>query len=591
MPSPSDQKSQRRLAAILAADVAGYSGLMSKDEEGTLLRLRHLRREVVAPAIQAHLGRLVKTTGDGFLVEFPSPVEAVRCAIDMQEALASASVEDQANALKLRIGINLGDIIIDEDGDIYGDGVNVASRLEQMSPPGGICLSGKVYEEVRDKMSYDFQDKGDQQIRSISRPIRVYCLNDASGTGSIAPASPPALALPDRPSIAVLPFTNISGDAEQEHFADGIVEDITAALSRVRSFFVIARNSTFAYKGRSVSLQQISRELGVRYVLEGSVRRAGHRVRIVAQLIDATTGTHLWAEHYDGVVEDLFDFQDQITTSVVGAIQPSIRAAEVERARRKRPENLDAYDLVMRALPLVWALERESNMEACGLLAEALRLDPNYPLAHSLAAWCHGQRVVYNWTPNPDEERKEALRQAQLAASLASDDPFTLTVLGAALTITREHRRAAAILERALALDPNSSWAWNRSGWLHNYQDDPETAIRHFERSLRLSPFDPMAFNCDMGIGAAHFIAGRYEESIAWQEKALMTHPSSAWIHRNLAPAYALAGQMGKAEECVRELLKAYPGMRISDITGALAFSKEVMDRIAEGLRLAGLPD
>ncbi|MCB5176848.1 adenylate/guanylate cyclase domain-containing protein [Microvirga lenta] len=591
MPGPSDQKSQRRLAAILAADVAGYSGLMSLDEEGTLLRLRHLRREVVVPTIQAHGGRLVKTTGDGFLIEFSSPVEAVRCAAEIQEALAAIAAEDPATTLWLRIGINLCDIIIDEDGDVYGDGVNVASRLEQIAVPGGICISGKVWEEVRGKVPYAFEDRGEQQVRNIARPIRIYCLNGAQGPPELAMDASPSLALPDRPSIAVLPFVNISGDPEQEHLADGIVEDITSALSRVRSFFVIARNSAFAYKGRAVNFQQISRELGVRYALEGSVRRAGNRVRISAQLIDATEGTHLWAEHYDGVVEDLFDFQDQITASVVGAIQPSIRAAEIERAKRKRPESLDAYDLVMRALPLVWALERESNLEATHLLEEALRLDPTYPLALSLLAWCRGQRVVYNWTERSEEERQEALRQAQAAVSLSSDDPFTLAVLGAALSITREFGSAAAVLARALALDPNSAWAWNRSGWLHDYRGDAETAISHFERALRLSPFDPMAFNCDMGIGAAHFIAGRYEESIAWQEKALMAHPNSAWIHRNLAPAYALAGQRGKAAESVRELLKAYPGMRISDVTSALAFTDEVLGRIAEGLRLAGLPE
>lgn len=591
MPGPYDQKSQRRLAAIMAADVVGYSGLMSADEEGTLLSLRRLRREIVAPTIQAHGGRLVKTTGDGFLIEFPSPVEAVRCAVEMQEALVAVSAEDPASTLWLRIGINLCDIIIDDDGDIYGDGVNVASRLEQMAAPGGICLSGKVYEEVKDRVPFEFHDMGEQQVRNIARPIRVYCLNELQESGGAILEPQQALALPDRPSIAVLPFANISGDPEQEHFADGVVEDITAALSRVRSFFVIARNSAFAYKGRSVSLRQISRELGVRYALEGSVRRSGSRIRISAQLIDATTGAHLWADHYDGVVEDVFDFQDQITASVVGAIQPSIRAAEIERAKRKRPESLDAYDLVMRALPLVWSLERENNREATKLLEEALRLDPYYSLALSLAAWCCGQRVVYNWSEDPAQERQDALRQAQAAAALASDDPFTLTVLGAALTITREYRRAGAILERALALDPNSAWAWNRSGWLHNYQGDPETAIRHFERSLRLSPFDPMAFNCDMGIGAAHFIAGRYEESIIWQEKALISHPGATWIHRNLAPAYALAGEMGKASDSVRELLKDYPGLRISDVTGALVFTKEVLDRIAEGLRLAGLPE
>ncbi len=589
MSSPSDQTAQRRLAAVLAADVVGYSDLMSRDEEGTLGRLRDLRRQVIEPRIRSYRGRLVKTIGDGFLIEFSSPVEAVRCAVKLQEAVAGSP--GNPAPLQLRIGINIGDIIIEDDGDIFGDGVNIASRLQKMALPGGICLSGKVYEEVRDKLSYAFEDKGEHQFKNIGRPIRVFCLLEGMDLSRTAGASRPEGQFCDRPSIAVLPFVNLSRDPEQEYFADGIVEDIIAALSRFKSFFVIARNSTFAYKGHPVRVQQIGRELGVRYVLEGSVRRSGKKIRITAQLVDASTGMHLWAEHYDGVIEDVFDLQDQITASVVGSIQPSIRAAEIERARRKRPENLDAYDLVMRALPHVWALEWESNKEAARLLEKALLLDPGYPLALSLAAWCRGQRIVYNWSQNIQEDKRETLRQAQAAAALAHDDPLILTVLGAALTITKEFQRAESMLARALALDPNSAWAWNRSGWLHNYRDDPEVAIQHFERSLRLSPFDPMAFNCEIGIGSAHFIAGRYDQAAQWQEKALMAKPSATWTHRTLAPAYALDGELDKAKESVAELLKGYPGLRITDITQALAFSKEVMDRFAEGLRQAGLPE
>lgn len=596
MASRPDRKAQRRLAAILAADVAGYSDLMSRDEEGTLLRLRELRRNLILPTIRNHRGRLVKTLGDGFLVEFSSPVEAVRCAIEIQQALASASAQDATRTLTLRIGINLGDIIIDEDKDIYGDGVNIAARLEQLADPGGVCLSAKVYEEVRDKLSYEFTDWGEQQVKNIARPVHVYCWgrecqSEEHMNSPAVLATRPQPTLPDKPSIAVLPFSNIGGDPEQEHFADGVVEDIIAALSRVRSFFVIARNSTYAYKSKAVTIQQVSRELGVRYVLEGSVRRAGNRLRITAQLIDAATGNHLWAEHYDGVEEDVFDFQDRITASVVGAIQPSIRAAEIERAKRKRPENLGAYDLVMRALPSIWALDRSANIEATQLLDEALRLDPDYPLALSLAAWCRGQRVVYNWSTNIEEDRRETLRQAQVAASLATDDPFVLTVLGAALTITHEFQRASVMLEKALMLDPNSAWAWNRSGWLRNYLDDPETAIQHFERSLRLSPFDPMSFNGIMGIGCAHLIAGRYDVAAQWQEKALIESPTSTWILRTLIPSYALTGQVDKAREGVRELLQSYPGMTIRDIVGALVFSPKVQERISEGLRMAGLPE
>ena len=590
MSSPTDQATQRRLAAVLAADVVGYSGLMSKDEEGTLVRLRDLRRQVIEPGIQAHRGRLVKTVGDGFLVEFASPLAAVRCAVDLQEAVAAAS-DEPVKPFKLRIGINLGDIMIEEDGDIFGDGVNIASRLEQMSPPGGICLSGKVYEEVRDKLPYTFEDQGEHQFKNIGRLIRVYCILLSADAAVAAGGRKLAAPAMDRPSIAVLPFVNLSKDPEQEYFADGIVEDIISALSRFRSFLVIARNTTFTYKGRSVNVPQIGRELGVRYVLEGSVRRSGERIRITAQLIDAATGMHMWAEHYDGVVADVFDLQDQITASVVGSIEPSIRAAEIERARRKRPDNLDAYDLVMRALPYVWSLEYGDNCEATKLLEEALRLDPDYPSALSLAAWCRGQRVVYNWSTNIQEDKRETLRLAQAAAALAHDDPFILTVLGAALTITREFQRAASMLDRALSLDPNSAWAWNRSGWLRDYLDDPETAIDQFERSLRLSPFDPMAFNCEVGIGGAHFIARRYEAAAQWMEKALRSKPSAIWVHRTLAPAYALAGELDKARDSVGELLKDYPEIRISDILQALAFSKEVLDRFAEGLRQAGLPE
>lgn len=591
MSSSSDQTAQRRLAAVLAADVVGYSDLMSKDEEGTLRRLRDLRRQVIEPRIRSHRGRLVKTIGDGFLCEFSSPIESVRCAVDLQEAVARASSEESSKPLQLRIGINLGDIIIEDDGDIFGDGVNIASRLQKMARPGGICLSGKVHEEVRDKLPYHFEDYGEQRFKNIGRLIRVYCLlagMDPSAASAEARSTASAL---DRPSIAVLPFANLSKDPEQEYFADGIVEDIIAALSRFRSFFVIARNSTFVYKGRNVSVQQIGRELGVRYVLEGSVRRSGERIRITAQLVDAVTGMHLWAEHYDGVMADVFDLQDQITASVVGSIQPSIRAAEIERSRRKRPENLDAYDLVMRSLPHVWALEFDANKEATRLVSKALLLDPGYPLALSLAAWCRGQRIVYNWSRNVPEDQRETLRLAQAAAAIAGDDPFILTVLGAALTITREYQRAQSMLERALTLDPNSAWAWNRTGWLHNYQDDPEVAIQHFERSLRLSPFDPMAFNCDVGIGCAHFIAKRYDQAALWQEKGLKAKPRAAWIHRTLAPAYALAGDLDNARDRIGELVKEYPEIRISDIRKALAFSREVLDRFAEGLRLAGLPD
>jgi adenylate cyclase len=580
---------QRRLAAILAADVVGFSQLMGRDEEGTLDRIRDLRRDVVEPKVAEHRGRIFKTTGDGFLVEFSSPVEAVRCAVEVQEALAALAPGPAEGAFRLRIAINLADIMIEEDGDIYGDGVNIAARLEALAAPGGISVSGKVYEEVRDKVPYAFEDRGEQTVKNIARPVRVYAIAGAPETRSAAADAYP-LPLPSKPSIAVLPFHNLTGDREDEYLADGLVEDIIAALSRVRSFFVIARNSTFTYKGLAVNVQQVSRELGVRYVLEGSVRRARDRVRVTSQLIDATTGTHLWADHVDGNLEDVFDLQDHITASVVGAIQPSIRAAEVERARRKRPENLDVYDLVMRALPSVWSLDPASNRTATDLLERALALDPTYPLALSLSAWCSGQRVVYSWSSDVAADTHDTLEKAHLAAELASDDPFVLTVLGAGLTITREFQAGLLMIEKALALDPNSAWAWNRLGWLRNYLGDPDAGVAHFERAIRLSPFDPMVFNSDIGIGSARFIAGRYEESVPWFEKACLANPKAVWIHRVLAAAYAFTGRQKDAEASVRKLQAAYPGLTAETAAGAHVFSREVLDRIAEGLRRAGLP-
>jgi adenylate cyclase len=466
--------------------------------------------------------------------------------------------------------------------------VNVAARLEALCDPGGVLISGKVFDEIEGKINVTFESRGELIVKNITKPVRVYSF------GGIEPARAGTLVrtlfLPDKPSIAVLPFINMSGDTEQDYFADGIVEDITAALSRVRSLFVIARNSTFTYKKRPINIQQVSCDLGVRYVVEGSVRRAGGRVRITAQLVDATTGAHLWADHYDGSIEDVFNLQDRITASVVGAIQPSVRAAEIERAKRKRPGSLDAYDLVMRALPYVWSLERDANLKATQILQDALHLDPTYPTALSLAAWCCGQRVLYNWSDDTALEKQETLRLAQQAAALSSNDAFVLAVLGAALSITLEARKAEALLERALALDPNSAFAWARSGWLKKFQGDSDAAIQCFEQALRLSPFDPMVSNWYVGIGSAHFQAGRYEQAVEWQEKALFSNPA-AWMYRGLIPSYVFAGHLDKAKAGVRELLRAYPGLTIAKVRAVMDFNQDYTARLVEGLRQAGLPE
>jgi adenylate cyclase len=578
----------RRLAAIFAADVAGYSRLVGIDEEGTLARLKVLRRDLVDPKIAEQKGRIVKTTGDGLLVEFPSVVGALRCAADVQEAMVAHNTGVAADErIEFRIGVHQGDIVV-ENGDILGDGVNVAARLEALAGPGGICVSARVQEDAAGKVDMAFDYIGEHNLKNIARPIRVYRV--VTGAAVTQPARF-GLPLPDKPSVVVLPFQNMSGDPEQEYFADGMVEEITAALSRVRDFFVIARNSAFSYKGRAVPAQQISRELGVRYLIEGSVRKAGNRVRITAQLIDGPSGNHLWADRYEGPLTDVFDLQDRITESVVGAIQPSVRSAEIERSRRKRPENLDAYDLVLRAYPSVWSLERAANAQALKLLDQAIAIELDYQLALSLAAWCHAQRSVYNWTADLDGARSETLRLAQAAAGLGGEDPTVLTVLGAAHTIVRNYEMAARMLEKALTLDANSAWAWNRSGWLEPYLDRADTAIEHFEHALRLSPFDPMNFNAFIGIGSAHFVAGRYAETALWFEKGVLENPGATWVYRNLVPTYALLGRDADARAGLSRLLQEYPDLTISKIMSALVFSQSTLDRMAEGLRLAGMPE
>jgi adenylate cyclase len=367
----------RRLAAILAADVAGYSRLMGADEEGTLERLKALRSELLDPKIAEHHGRIVKTTGDGVLVEFASVVDAARCAVEMQQAIAERHTGVAAdNRIELRIGINLGDVIVEGD-DLYGDGVNIAARIEALADAGGVFVSNTVHEHVRDRLPFVFEDLGEQQVKNIARPVRVYRVRDVAAARTPLTAAP-ALPLPDKPSIAVLPFANMSGDPEQEYFADGMVEEIITALSRIRWLFVIARNSTFTYKGQAVEVKQVGRELGVRYVLEGSVRKGGNRVRITAQLIDATNGAHLWADRFDGSLEDVFELQDKVASSVAGVIEPTLRAAETRRTAAHPTADVTAYDLYLRALPIFYTLTKEGVLQALALLEQAIARDPNY---------------------------------------------------------------------------------------------------------------------------------------------------------------------------------------------------------------------
>ena len=593
--APVGPVAERRLAAILAADIAGYSRLMGIDEQGTLDTLLQLHRRVFAPIVADHRGRIVKLMGDGALVEFASVTHAVTCATALQRAFGEANRErPDDRKLLFRIGINLGDIII-EGSDIYGDGVNLAARLQEAAEPGGIALSASAHEHAAANVEARFHDMGEQSFKNIAKPVRVFTWVDAeptpargagNGTAAIDPPD-----LPDKPSIAVLPFDNMSGDPEQEYFADGVVESITAALSRIRAFFVIARNSSFAYKGKAMNVRKIGHELGVAYVLEGSVQRAGQRVRITVQLIETRGGAHLWADKYDGAVDDIFDLQDRITEAVAGALQPSIRQAEVERVRRKRPQDMGAYDFTMRAMGHVWMLEEDQASRALELLEQALEIEPDYPLALALAAWCWAQRSVYNWFTDIDLAKANALAHAERAAALSSDDPLILAVLGAVHTFARNYGAARVLLERAVALDPNAAWGLSRLAWLEVYSDRPDEAKMLFHRAMRLSPLDPINFNNFVGLGSAHQVAGEDAEAAAHFRRALEERANAYWVHRNLAPALLASGQEAAARDSVAILMRAHPGMTVARFKNAMVFSPQVLDRIGDGLRALGVPD
>ena len=585
------KSTKRRLAAIMLADVVSYSRLMGRDEVGALSALIALRKTIFAPAVSRHNGRIVKLMGDGALVEFASVVDAVTSAIEIQRELSiDNAAQHPDKRVYLRIGINLGDILI-EGSDIYGDGVNVAARLQAIAEPGEIVLSATAHEHVAGKIETVFAYGGEQNLKNIEFPVRIFRWLAAAAVPMTASKDVTGPVLPDKPSIAVLPFDNMSGDPTQDYFADGIVEALTASLSRIRRFFVIARNSSFAYKGKPKNIRDIGCELGVAYVLEGSVQRAADRIRITVQLIETAGGSHLWAERYDGVMEDIFELQDRITEQVAGALLPSIQLAEIERARRKRPQDVGAYDQTMRALPHVWMLERPEATKALELLNQALVIDPDYPLALALAAWCWAQRSVYNWNIDIAEAKSEALRLAEHAAGQSNDDPMILAVLGTVHTFARNYGTARVLLERAIVLDPNSAWALSRLGWLEVYADRAEAAFPHFERALRLSPLDPMNFNNYAGLASAHQVAGNDSTAADLFIRALEERPNALWIHRNLAPALLAAGRLEEAKVSQSALLAEYPDLTIARFKQAMVFSPRALERISALLRQLGIAE
>ena len=583
-----------RLAAILAADVAGYSRLMGADEEGTHERLKAHLRELVDPRIAEHRGRIVKNTGDGFLAEFASVVDAVRCAVEIQRGMAEREPEVLGDRrLRFRIGNNLGDVIAEEH-DIFGDGVNVAARLEALAEPGGICVSRVVRDQVRDRLDYTFVDLGEQSVKNIARPVRVYRVRDA-----VVPAEEPGLTtpqplpLPDKPSISVLPFQNMTGDAEQDYFVDGIVEEITTAISRLPWLFVIARNSSFTYKGRSVDVKQVARELGVRYVLEGSVRKAADRVRITGQLIDTTTGAHIWADRFNGALDDIFQLQDHVASSVVGAIEPKLRLSEIQRATRKPTESLDAYDLYLRALAQLHKYTEAGLRETITLLSQALAIDPYYTPPAALIGRCRIFQRVQGWGPLSETAVEEGLWLARRVIELSKDDPEALWM--AATTLSRfagEHDTAASIIDRSLTLNPNSAHAWMASGQVSCYRNLPDRAIEALQRAMRLSPLDPLGFLLAGALAFAYLVAGRYEDALEWADRSLRELPRYSPSVRIAVASCAQLGRIEKARYWLERLRELQPGLTIAGYKAfAVYYPSAVVAAFVEGFRKAGMPE
>jgi len=597
-----EERVERRLAAILCADVVEYSRLMGADEEKTLAVLKSHRRELIDPLIDQHRGRIFKTTGDGMLIEFASVVDAVRCAVVVQKGMEDRNTNlPERERIRFRIGINLGDVMVDE-GDMFGDGVNVAARIEALAAPGEICVSASVREQIGEKLPIGFADFGEHSVKNIARPVRVYRVEkaieplaggaDDRGTPSAAlPEDGPSAALPeDGPSVAVLPFANMSGDAEQEYFVDGIVEDIITGLSRIKWLHVIARNSTFVYKGRAVDVKQVGCELGVRYILEGSLRKAVNRVRLTAQLVEAASGRHVWAERYDRALDDIFAVQDEITLSVVGYIEPNLRQAEIERAKRKRPDSLDAYDLYLRALPYAMVFMPGDADKALPLLRQSLELEPGFAAAHAAAAWCHEQRYLRGGLDPAD--KAAALAHARAALEAGADDAGTLATAGFVIgLVDHDYDTAMNAIDRGLALTPSSALALSLGSVILGHAGRTAEAIDYAERALRWCPLDRTVNVPYVGLGIAHCAAGDWEAAIPACGKCEQANPRFSLPYFLRAAALSQLGRIEEAKVPAQRGLQLEPGFTVSGFVRAHTGRAEIWEPIGDALRRLGLPE
>jgi adenylate cyclase len=583
-------ETERRLAAILSADVAGYSRLMAEDEAGTLRALER-RREVIGERVRRHGGRVVDAVGDNLLAEFPSVVQAVECGAAIQTALAEEDAPlPEERRMRFRIGINLGDVLIADDR-IYGDGVNVAARLEQLAEEGGVAISGSAFDQIEGKLDLDFEPAGEHEVKNLPRPVRVYRLRAGEAPAARALSST-VPGFSGRPAIAVLPFDNLSADPDREFFADGISEDLITRLSLWRNFPVIARNSSFVYKGRSVDLKRVGRELGARYVVEGSVRRAGTRVRISAQLIDAESGHHVWAERYDRELADVFALQDEISEAIVGAMHPELLRFESERTVRREPASLDAWECAQRAR---WHFDRhmrEDNDAAAELFERAAELDPHLAVAWAGIAMARYWTIHFQWTDAPERLTAEMLSAARRAVALDDKDPMGYVALGTAYSLTGRRDEMLAAFERAVQLDPSFIPALFQLGLFLALTRRPDEAIERLERALRLSPKDPQRPEFLYAMAVAHFGAARYEEAADWATRSLRLRSDHPSTHRYLAASYAHLGRIDEARAALGQVLKLVPDFSLAEFRRIYASADpDLTERLFDGLRRAGLED
>ena len=551
----------------MCADVVGYSRLMGMDEEGTLARLNAVRRNLFDPTIAEHRGRIVRAMGDGFLVEFNSVVDAVRCAVKVQNEMPEQTAEmPEETRIQFRMAIAMGDVVTDGDL-IYGQAVDIGSRMESLAEPGGINVSRAVRDQVRDRLPIAFEDLGEHRVKNVARPVRAFRIvldNSATAPATVARR---AAAPPQRPGLVVLPFQNLGGDAEAEFFLDSVVEDLITELARARWFSVVARNTSFGYKGKGADAKQLARELGVRYVVEGSLRKAGDRVRISSQLVEAASGEHLWAERFDGTLEDSFDLQDQITESLIGSVGPVLRAAEFERARRKPEASQDVYDLVARAIPAAFTETAEDNQEALRLLGLVLETDPGNALANALAAWCRQQRHLMNWPGGEEDDREAAKGLARVAIAEGADSPLALAVGGAVrAALSRDHDSALAAVDRATMINPNAAIVLSFDALTRCLCGAYDKAIEHAAKALRLSPMEPLIYYATVALGLACLLTGRNEEAVNHARKAIDGNRNFALAYCILALGCARLGQSEAASQAVRPLIAVAPSFRIGTL-------------------------